>query len=117
MLARRWTACRPWTPPRLPWSCNVPRAGLASYAISAVDCALWELKVRILAVGHRCPRKDAATATAIMIEAIGALASQDSWIVPVQDLAIALNTMPAGPRIGFTMLKKPRAPDTEGAQP
>lgn len=45
-----------------------------------------------------------------MIEAIAALATQDSWIVPVQDLAIALNTMPAGPRSGFTMLKKRRPP-------
>ncbi|MGB9033832.1 MAG: hypothetical protein WCC45_04840 [Paeniglutamicibacter sp.] len=52
-----------------------------------------------------------------MIEAIAALATQDSWIVPVQDLAIALNTMPAGPRSGFTMLKKAQAPDTEGAGP
>ncbi|WP_441414973.1 enolase C-terminal domain-like protein [Arthrobacter sp. 2MCAF14] len=27
---------------------NAPRPGLASYAISAVDCALWDLKARIL---------------------------------------------------------------------
>ena len=30
---------------------NAPRPGLVSYAISAVDCALWDLKARLLGVG------------------------------------------------------------------
>ena len=49
-----------------------------------------------VAEGHRCPGEDAASD--IMAAATVWLAAQDSWTVPVQDLGIVLNKMPAGPR-------------------
>ncbi|MDQ0096002.1 cytochrome P450 [Paeniglutamicibacter psychrophenolicus] len=66
-----------------------------------------------VAEGHRCPGEEATLG--ILAEAIGLLAAQDSWKVPVQDLSISLHKAPADPHSGFIMFREPPSTHAKGA--